>query len=267
LIVLDFSGTNLETEKKGSTTMTIPSEITDPNLISGDSRDAKSNDLLVVVVSLVATATLASIGLIIFFSKRRAYNRRHDRKKETTDVHEMSMLGSQKAGVNKFESGELVFISNISAGAFGDVWKGTYKGNAVAIKKMKLERMPKDQLRFMQSVLTEAKIMREMVNERVVQFIAFDFRAVSIVMELMPCGALSSFIEENNNNMLWSTRYQMMIDICEGMAFLHSSVYADGSEKDELFHQDLKSANVLLIEVEGIIRAKIGDFGLSCMLP
>jgi serine/threonine protein kinase len=58
----------------------------------------------------------------------------------------------------------------------------------------------------------------------------------------------------------------MMLDICEGMAYLHSSTNADGSEKKELFHQDLKSANVLLTEVDETIRAKIGDFGLSCML-
>jgi serine/threonine protein kinase len=44
------------------------------------------------------------------------------------------------------------------------------------------------------------------------------------------------------------------------------STNADDSEKKEIYHQDLKSANVLLTEVDGIIRAKIGDFGLSRML-
>jgi serine/threonine protein kinase len=128
---------------------------------------------------------------------------------------------------------------------------------------MKLERMPKDQLKFIQEVLNEAKMMRDMQHERIVQFIGFDFREISIIMELMPRGALSSFIKENKNTMNWSTRYQMMLDICEGMAYLHSAIDADGSEKKVLFHQDLKSANILLAEYEGSIRAKIGDFGLS----
>jgi serine/threonine protein kinase len=57
----------------------------------------------------------------------------------------------------------------------------------------------------------------------------------------------------------------MMLDICEGMAFLHSNVHAEKSAKQVLFHQDLKSANVLLTAEGGIIRGKIGDFGLSCM--
>jgi serine/threonine protein kinase len=108
--------------------------------------------------------------------------------------------------------------------------------------------------------------MREMKHERVVEFKGFDFRTLSIIMELMPRGALSSFIYICTHTMKWKTRYQMMLDICEGMAYLHSPSDSNGSEKKELFHQDLKSANVLLIEVDGVMRAKIGDFGLSRIL-
>jgi serine/threonine protein kinase len=104
-----------------------------------------------------------------------------------------------------------------------------------------------------------------MKHERVLQFIGFDIKTFLIIMELMPRGSLSSFIAEHKKTMSWSTRYQMMLDICEGMAFLHSSVYPDGSPKQVLYHQDLKSPNVMLVAEGGVIRAKIGDFGLSCM--
>ncbi len=57
-----------------------------------------------------------------------------------------------------------------------------------------------------------------------------------------------------------------MIDICEGMAYLHSPVNPDGTEKARLFHQDLKSGNVLLEMVDGRRRGKIADFGVSCKL-
>jgi serine/threonine protein kinase len=114
-------------------------------------------------------------------------------------------------------------------------------------------------------VVDEAKIMKGMRHERVVKFIGFDMKAFSIIMELMPRGSLSAFISENKKTMRWSTRYQMMLDVCEGMAFLHSSMQANGAAKHELFHQDLKSANILLIADGGNIRAKIGDFGLSLL--
>jgi serine/threonine protein kinase len=143
---------------------------------------------------------------------------------------------------------ELVFISMISSGAFGEVWK-IHRG----VKMMKLDMMPNDQLKCIQEVLTEAKIMRDIKDDLVVQFICFDFWTVSIIMEPMPQGALSSFIAKSKHTLKWSTRYQMMLDICEGMAYLYSPTYHDGSEKKEIYHQDLKSANVLLIEVDGII--------------
>jgi serine/threonine protein kinase len=240
-------------------------------LISGESGNGQTGNVIIIVVSSLSGALVLAvvIAMIIFISRRRTKNqrRRKDQKKlreGRSNLYEMSKAYSETYGNVKYTN--LIFISLISSGAFGEVWKGNYRGDIVAIKKMKLEKMPQDQLKFIQLVLTEAKIMRDMQHERVVQFIGFDFRQVSIIMELMPCGALSSFIKEKKKSMKWSTRYQMMLDICEGVAYLHSSTDADGSEKNVLFHQDLKGANILLAEIEGSIRAKISDFGLSCKL-
>jgi serine/threonine protein kinase len=66
--------------------------------------------------------------------------------------------------------------------------------------------------------------------------------------------------------MPWKERHQIMVDICKGMDFLHSDRFEDGSRKQVLFHQDLKSGNVLLC-MKGspaTLRGKICDFGLSC---
>ena len=55
-----------------------------------------------------------------------------------------------------------------------------------------------------------------------------------------------------------------MADLCEGMEFLHSGVGGDPAVKRQVFHQDIKSSNVLLkYEQDGDLRAKISDFGLS----
>jgi serine/threonine protein kinase len=58
----------------------------------------------------------------------------------------------------------------------------------------------------------------------------------------------------------------MMADICEGMAYLHADLDRQGEAKKVVFHQDLKSGNVLLSLEKGRIRCKIADFGLSCMI-
>jgi Leucine-rich repeat (LRR) protein len=272
LIVLDISGTNLNYALEGSTTSlgSIKTERAEQTKIPDvNATGAVQPIAIIAFVSSTGAIYLAVVtGIIILIVWRGAKNKREKRDNQAqinearSNLYEMSVM----AGDTVQSGSELVFISMISSGAFGEVWKGIHRGEIVAIKMMKLDRMPNDQLKFIQEVLTEAKIMRDMKNDRVVQFISFDFRKVSIIMELMPQGALSSLIAKSKHTMKWSTRYQMMLDICEGMAYLHSATHADGSEKKEIYHQDLKSANVLLIEVDGIIRAKIGDFGLSRMI-
>lgn len=79
----------------------------------------------------------------------------------------------------------------------------------------------------------------------------------------MPLGTLSSHILENQKNLKWEFKKQMMLDLCEGMEFLHSCTYPTGKKKREVFHQDIKSQNVLLCKEEGVIRGKISDFGLA----
>ena len=86
-------------------------------------------------------------------------------------------------------------------------------------------------------------------------------------MELMPMGTLKNAIESRKfSQNSWADRYQILLDITEGGAFLHSSKTPLGSPKRVVLHQDLKSANVLLCMEDGQIRAKLADFGLACKL-
>mgnify|MGYP000193648684 CR=1 FL=1 len=72
----------------------------------------------------------------------------------------------------------LIFISEISSGAFGTVWVGRYNGQSVAIKKIECDEKPKDQLEFVQGMIDEARTMKEMNHERVVKFMRFVFKFV-----------------------------------------------------------------------------------------
>jgi serine/threonine protein kinase len=54
-----------------------------------------------------------------------------------------------------------------------------------------------------------------------------------------------------------------MMDICDGMSYLHSPKHPNGKIKPVVYHQDLKSANILLKTEDGVLRGKISDFGLS----
>lgn len=107
--------------------------------------------------------------------------------------------------------------------------------------------------------------MASIQHPRIVEFKGFVLEIFAIVMEYLPLGALNIYIQ-NNPQMPWSERYNCAHDVAEGMAFLHSKFLANGKKKSELYHQDLKTANVLLLresDVKHQLRAKIADFGLS----
>jgi serine/threonine protein kinase len=141
------------------------------------------------------------------------------------------------------------------------------RGTKVKQSPLKLIRIDKERnLRIVKMVTDESMIMKLMVHERIVRFIMFEIESLGIVLEYLPLGSLFDYIKNCHKVMRWSDRHQIMLDICEGMEFLHSNVYPDGSAKKVLFHQDLKSGNVLMC-MEGtppILRGKISDFGLSC---
>jgi serine/threonine protein kinase len=97
----------------------------------------------------------------------------------------------------------------------------------------------------------------------------FEIESFGIVLEYLPLGSLGDCIGDSKKLLQWTERHQLMVDICKGMEFLHSDRFKDGSRKQVLFHQDLKSGNVLLC-MEGspaTLRGKICDFGLSCKNP
>ena len=67
-------------------------------------------------------------------------------------------------------------------------------------------------------------------------------------------GALDTKID-SDLKFPWSDRLRILRDVAEGMAFLH--------DKHDSVHRDLKSGNVLLDRENGLLRGKIGDFGMS----
>jgi serine/threonine protein kinase len=161
---------------------------------------------------------------------------------------------------------KLEIINLISCGGFGDVWKAKYNGKEVAVKTLKESPDIKLKAKLEKMLKYEAEIMDHLKHDRIVEFIGLRNNPLSLVMEYLPLGTLHALISEGEVIQSWQLRYQMMLDICEGMAYLHSSKNADGSPKKQCFHQDLKTGNVLLENIDGELRAKIADFGLSCIV-
>ena len=108
--------------------------------------------------------------------------------------------------------------------------------------------------------------MSQISHPRIVEFMGFIIESFSIVMEFMEEGTLADFLKQNRDTSLsWAVKYWFAADIAEGMAYLHSKNTTTNNHKIEVFHQDLKPANVLLTRENGVLRGKISDLGLAAI--
>ncbi|KAL6057002.1 Myotubularin-like phosphatase domain [Balamuthia mandrillaris] len=159
-------------------------------------------------------------------------------------VPDISMTDYKKVPFKDIQLGEV-----IGEGAFADVYKGTFGGAPVAVKKLKNTKGFKE-------FRTEVKFMSVIRHENIVLLKGISLNPPCIVTEFMAKGNLHSFLEDENNRMTWDLVLQIAEDVAKGMNFLHT-------QDPPKIHRDLKSPNVLLDEIGGRIVAKVADFGTS----
>lgn len=144
----------------------------------------------------------------------------------------------------------LKFESKVASGSYGDLYKGTYCSQDVAIKVLKTERINTDlQKEFAQEVY----IMRKVRHKNVVQFIGACTKPPSlcIVTEFMSGGSVYDYLHKHRGTFKLPSLLKVAIDVSKGMNYLH---------QNNIIHRDLKAANLLMDENEVV---KVADFGVA----
>lgn len=149
---------------------------------------------------------------------------------------------------------DLYFGQVLGTGGFGAVYRGTFRGDAVAIKKLH----PIDgQVTPMQieEFSKEVANLQALRHPRLVNFIgaAFSSPNLCIVTEFMPNGSLYELLHQRKQAISTTQRVSISTQIAEGVAFLHE-------QSPPFVHRDLKSMNVVL---DFLLNVKLCDFGLT----
>ena len=134
----------------------------------------------------------------------------------------------------------------LRGGGQGTVWRGTWKGKAVAIKKC-LQPDPRD-VQILQQLGPHPNIITMhgfVVDE--------ESMLCSIMTELIEGGSLFDFLYKKSKVPSDEQKSSWMKGIAEGMLFLHSQ---------GLTHRNLKSGNVLLAG-DDLKISKVCDFGTA----
>eukprot|EP00939_MAST-03C_sp_MAST-3C-sp1_P002980 g2980.t1 len=143
----------------------------------------------------------------------------------------------------------------LARGGGGIVYKGKMSGTEVAVKTIfetiKVDLASQQEVRWMQRAR----------HPRLVLFFGCG-RApdnnIFVCIEFMANGDLLRLLETSRADgrpLPWHERFQYLVDVAEACEYVHLNL---GS-----IHRDLKSENVLLSVENGILRAKVADFGLS----
>ncbi|KAM0879699.1 hypothetical protein ACQ4PT_034066 [Festuca glaucescens] len=140
--------------------------------------------------------------------------------------------------------------NKVASGSYGDLYRGTYCSQDVAIKVLKPERVSVDMQR---EFAQEVYIMRKVRHKNVVQFIGACTKPprLCIVTEFMSGGSVYDYLHKHKGAFKLPALVGVAIDVSKGMNYLH---------QNNIIHRDLKTANLLMDE-NGMV--KVADFGVA----
>uniref|UniRef100_A0A4W5QQN5 Tyrosine-protein kinase n=1 Tax=Hucho hucho TaxID=62062 RepID=A0A4W5QQN5_9TELE len=160
----------------------------------------------------------------------------------------------------QFEERHLIFLQQLGKGNFGSVEMCRYDplqdntGEVVAVKK--LQHSTAEHMRDFER---EIEILKSLQHENIVKYKGVCYSAgrrnLRLIMEYLPYGSLRDYLIKNKQRIDHMKLVHYTAQICKGMEYLATKRY---------IHRDLASRNIL---VESELRVKIGDFGLSKVLP
>ena len=239
----------------------------------GDSTDANNDNgsgaidsaHVAVIVGTVALVIVCT-ALILWRVCRSLRKSREEQKNLNVEMntklaqHRMEFESRSKAWYLRW--GDVKIMEQIARGTYGEVAVGTYmKKWKVAVKLVPHKKAD--------SLINESefRVLQRARHPRLVMFFGAGNcdddddgggGGIFLVLEYMDGGTLEDALMTTSNSLPWRLRMSILLDVVEGMAFLHSIGIA---------HRDLKCANVMLSHVgPTALRAKVSDFGLSSAL-
>ncbi|ELP94573.1 protein serine/threonine kinase, putative [Entamoeba invadens IP1] len=161
---------------------------------------------------------------------------------------------------------ELDVITKLGEGSFGIVYMGNYRGNFVAIKKMKQIASPNtltneitDEKKSLQEFENEVNMLDKFRSEFIVHFYGAVFipNKVCMVTEYAQFGSLNDVLKQKKSTEVETKmRIIIILDGARGIQYLH---------ENGILHRDIKPDNILIFSLDDNerVNAKLTDFGSS----
>ncbi|ELP92620.1 protein serine/threonine kinase, putative [Entamoeba invadens IP1] len=156
----------------------------------------------------------------------------------------------------RLDPDELIEEKKLGEGSFGVVFKGKFRENVVAIKKMKNKT---DDDKKMKEFKNEVDMLDKFRSDYIVHFFGAVFMPSKICMvtEYAKYGSLQDLMNQKKSNEIdIDMKIKFMLDAAKGIEYLHNN---------GILHRDIKPDNILIVSLdEGMaVNGKLTDFGSS----
>lgn len=143
--------------------------------------------------------------------------------------------------------------NELGQGGFGHVYKGTVRGQEVAIKKLRAGSGQGHR-----EFRAEVDIISRVHHKNLVSLVGFCIHAEQrlLVYEYVPNKTLESHLHHGSSRAAldWPRRWKIAVGSAKGLAYLHEDCHP------KIIHRDIKAANILL---DYNYEPKVADFGLA----
>ena len=143
--------------------------------------------------------------------------------------------------------------SLLGVGTFGEVYRGTYKGQAVAVKLYTARENIKVEESF-KELRAESKVLQQLHHPCLVCMVGVTVHpAMSLVLEEAPLGTLQTLLLGENMPFARIVLYRIAIQVASALRFLHGI---------NIIFRDLNASNVLLwsLSPDHLINCKVAGF-------
>uniref|UniRef100_A0A0D9V5P0 non-specific serine/threonine protein kinase n=1 Tax=Leersia perrieri TaxID=77586 RepID=A0A0D9V5P0_9ORYZ len=140
----------------------------------------------------------------------------------------------------------------LGQGGFGQVYKGTIRGQEVAIKKLR-SGSGQGEREFQ----AEVEIISRVHHKNLVSLVGYCIYGEQrlLVYEYVPNKTLEFHLHGSGRPALdWPRRWKIAVGSAKGLAYLHEDCHP------KIIHRDIKAANILL---DYTFEPKVADFGLA----
>eukprot|EP00924_Labyrinthula_sp_SR-Ha-C_P001381 snap_masked-scaffold_44-processed-gene-1.53-mRNA-1 protein AED:0.71 eAED:0.71 QI:0/-1/0/1/-1/1/1/0/303 len=152
---------------------------------------------------------------------------------------------------------EIQVGTKIGGGGFGIVYRSSWEGKDVAMKKILDPRITRKRNDVFKK---EIKILLNVRNKNIVKLLAISTDQTNLFMILELCeGNLGDELHEKRRKFDMSEKFDILLGVSNALKYLHSFC-------PPVFHRDVKSQNILLLKLHSSsLVAKLCDFGIATL--